>query len=116
MTQDLVNLEEGYATEATGEAIENKYLDLLVLPAEGHNEKWGIYCIALDNPTYLQVMFNYKAIRMYCTYIYIHQDSRGQEEAGCTRQMSNFHSGATCKQLKLFTCSTAVKFANALNT
>ena len=54
--QALVNFEED---EATGEAIENKYLDLLVLPAECHDEKWGMYCIALDNPTYLQVMFNY---------------------------------------------------------
>ena len=54
--QPLVNLEEGYTTEASGKATENKYLDLLVLP-DGHDEKWGIYCIALDNPTYLQVMF-----------------------------------------------------------
>ena len=56
-------LEEGYTTEATGEAIENKYLDLLVLPAESHDEKWGMYSIALDNPTYLQVMFNYTYLR-----------------------------------------------------
>ena len=63
-SQVLVNFEEGYTTEATCEAIENKYLDLLILPAEGHYEKWGMYCIALDNPTYLQVIFNY-------TYIYV---------------------------------------------
>ena len=48
----LVNLEEVSTNETT---IENKYLDLLVLPAECHDEKWGIYCIGLDNPTYLQV-------------------------------------------------------------
>ena len=48
----LVNFE---ADRATGEAIKNKYLDLLILPAESHDEKWGMYCIALDNPTYLQV-------------------------------------------------------------
>ena len=53
--QALVNLEEGYKTEATGEATENKYLDLLVLPADDHGEKWGMYSITLDNPTYLQV-------------------------------------------------------------
>ena len=68
MTQAIVNLEEGYTTESTGETTENKYLDLLVLP-EGHDEKWGIYCIALDNPTYLQVMFNY--IRSYEKYTYV---------------------------------------------
>ena len=70
MTQAIVNLEEGYTTESTGETTENKYLDLLVLP-EDHDEKWGIYCIALDNPTYLQVMFNY--IRVYIrNYIQVH--------------------------------------------
>ena len=61
--QALVNFEEGYPTETTGESTEDKYLDLLILPAEGHDEKWGMYCIALDNPTYLQV-------HMYiCTYL-----------------------------------------------
>ena len=60
--QALVNFEED---KATGEAIENKYLDLLVLPADDHDEKWGMYCIALDNPTYLQVMFNYTYLRSY---------------------------------------------------
>ena len=55
------NLDEGYTTKASGEATKNKYLDLLVLP-EGHDEKWGVYCIALDNPTYLQVMLNYVRI------------------------------------------------------
>ena len=62
--QTLVNSEED---EVTGE---NKYLDLLVLPAEGHDEKWGMYCIALDNPTYLQVMFIYTYIR-YHSKVYI---------------------------------------------
>ena len=52
VTQEpLVNLEEGFAIEATAE---NQYLDLLILP-KGHTEKWGVYCITLDNPTYLQV-------------------------------------------------------------
>ena len=51
----LIISEERYTTEATGKAAENEYLDLLVLPAEGRDEKWGIYCIALNNPTYLQV-------------------------------------------------------------
>ena len=68
VTRELVNFEEGYTTEAAGETTENKYLDLLVLP-EGHDEKWGIYCIALDNPTHLQVMFNY--IRSYEKYTYV---------------------------------------------
>ena len=50
------NYEALIISEKRYEAAENKYLDLLVLPAEGHDEKWGIYCIALDNPTYLQVI------------------------------------------------------------
>ena len=49
----LSNLEKGI-TECTTETSDKKYLDFLVLP-EDHNEKWRIYCIALDNPTYLQV-------------------------------------------------------------
>ena len=54
----LSNLEEGLiTTESTTKTSDKKYLDLLVLP-EDHHEKWGIYCIVLDNPTYLQVMFN----------------------------------------------------------
>ena len=66
-SQVLVNFD-------TGEATKNKYLDLLVLPAEGLDAKWGMYCIALDNPTYLQVrtclMFHYIHIAMYI-HIYI---------------------------------------------
>ena len=61
-TETSLYLEETHTSGTTSKAVENSYLDLLVLP-EGHDEKWGIYCIALDNPTYLQVMFNY--IRSY---------------------------------------------------
>ena len=54
----LSNLEEAIiTTESTTKASNKKYLDLLVLPEDG-NEKWRMYCITLDNPTYLQVMFN----------------------------------------------------------
>ena len=66
----LIISEERCTTEATGhdKAAKNKYLDLLVLPAEGHDEKWGIYCIALDNPTYLQVI-NVTIGTYTCSYI-----------------------------------------------
>ena len=53
VTEVLRRVEEGLATNATSN-IENGYVDLLVLPE--HDKNWGIYCIALDNPTYLQVM------------------------------------------------------------
>ena len=41
-------------TSAMSEPAEYNYLDMLLLP-EHHDRKWGIYCSALDNPTYLQV-------------------------------------------------------------
>ena len=44
----------GFSSLRDEETIENKYLDMLFLP---DHHKWAIYCIALDNPTYLQVIF-----------------------------------------------------------
>ena len=83
--QALANFEEGHKTEATGEATENKYLDLLVLPAaDDHDVKWGMYSIALDNPTYLQVIKTQAH----------DSESRGQEEAGRMQQTSELFTGS----------------------
>ena len=54
VTRMLLNTEQRLTTEATSEITEKNYVDILVLP-EHHDERWRIYCIAIDNPTYLQV-------------------------------------------------------------
>ena len=59
-----LNYEERSTTSAMNEPAEYNYLDMLLLP-EYHDRKWGIYCIALDNPTYLQVTLGYIC---NCTY------------------------------------------------
>ena len=47
-----INLEEGLITKSNNEATENNYIDLLFSP-ERPDENWRIYCIAIDNPTYI---------------------------------------------------------------
>ena len=60
----LLDVEERSTTTAMSEAVEYSYLDMLLLP-ENHDRKWGIYCIAIDNPTYLQV-----TLGCLCNYSY----------------------------------------------
>ena len=55
----LLKSDEGNTSKSI---TEYKYLDILLLPE--YDKKWGIYCIAIDNPTYLQVQFKYM-----CTYV-----------------------------------------------
>lgn len=73
------NDEDRSTTTSMSEPAEYNYLDMLLLP-EHYDRKWGIYCIALDNPTYLQVTLgcicNYTYANMYmcmrsiCNYLY----------------------------------------------
>ena len=68
----LLNYEERSTTTAMSEPAEYNYLDMLLLP-EYHDRKWGIYCIALDNPTYLQVTLGYITVCMHiCTYSHMY--------------------------------------------
>ena len=55
VTRILLNTEQRLTTEASSEITEKNYVDILVLPECHHDERWRIYCIAIDNPTYLQV-------------------------------------------------------------
>ena len=50
-----LNFEERITSDTTSVTANNRYLDLLILPNHP-SEKWRIYCIAIDNPTYLQVI------------------------------------------------------------
>ena len=68
-TPILLDDEERSTTTAMNEAAKYNYLDMLLLP-EYHDRKWGIYCIAIDNPTYLQVTLGYINMHMHI-YMYI---------------------------------------------
>ena len=71
-TPILLDVEERSTTIAMNEAAEYNYLDMLLLP-EYHDRKWGLYCIAIDNPTYLQVTLGYINMHMHIyTYIRIY--------------------------------------------
>ena len=50
-----LGIEEKSTTDTTSEAVNKNYLDLLLLPKDP-DQNWRIYCIAIDNPTYLQVI------------------------------------------------------------
>ena len=66
-----LNYEERSTTSAMSEPAEYNYLDMLLLP-EHYDRRWGIYCIALDNPTYLQVTLGYICNHTYANTYYVY--------------------------------------------